>query len=58
MDKYDTIMKSQGFEKVKYPVGNPKDKSYVWWYVKQKVPYGSAISKDQLIVIIDMVKSV
>ena len=56
MDKYDKVMKHQGFKKVKYPIGKPQDKGYAYWYVKEKVPYGSAISKNQLITIIDMVK--
>ena len=53
MDKLDKIVKVYGFKKVKYPVGNPKLKQSVDWYVKQKVPYNSAISKPQLLEIID-----
>ena len=48
MDDLDKIMKRNGFNKVLYPIDNPKDKKFAEWYVKTKVPYGSAISKPQL----------
>jgi len=37
----DKVMRKHGFIKVEYPVGHPKDRTFVEWYVK----YGSIISK-------------
>jgi len=53
MENYlDKIMKRLGFKIVLYPVGNPKDKNFMEWYTKSKIPYGTAISKSNLMNII------
>jgi len=52
LDEIDKIMKKNGFKKVLYPVGNPKDKNFMEWYTKSKIPYGTAISKSDLMNVI------
>ena len=46
-DKLDYLMEVYGFKRVRYPTGN----SYSYWYVKNKIPYNSAISKEQIEII-------
>ncbi len=53
MKGLDKVMIQEGFRKVKYPIGKPKDKKTMDWYVKIKVPYSSSINKKTLIKIIN-----
>jgi hypothetical protein len=46
--KTTEFMKSLGFERVKFPVGNPMKPDFRYWYIKRMIPYPSQISEDTL----------